>query len=297
MRDSLRNRPIKISRASPYRSLTLIVAMLVLALLLLVLDQAGMLGQLRAQAQTLLSPALQVLRRAGDSVSGIGQGLSDVQQLRAQVDALQQENSQLKAQNLRVQELELENARLREQVRLEQEHPWKLLGAELTATTPDAGRRVVFLAAGSDQGVKPGMAVIGREGSSPPTLIGVIETVGPRSASVLLITDYSSVISVQVYRSGGVTRGIVQGQWQRGSRLKLREVDRAEPLAVGDIVKTAGLTADLDLDLPRAAIVKDIPIGTVETIETDGHSQVAELRPFVDPDRISYAWVLLNQDE
>jgi rod shape-determining protein MreC len=156
---------------------------------------------------------------------------------------------------------------------------------------------VVFLAAGSDQGVKPGMAVIGREGSSPPTLIGVIETVGPRSASVLLITDYSSVISVQVYRSGGVTRGIVQGQWQRGSRLKLREVDRAEPLAVGDIVKTAGLTADLDLDLPRAAIVKDIPIGTVETIETDGHSQVAELRPFVDPDRISYAWVLLNQDE
>jgi rod shape-determining protein MreC len=165
----------------------------------------------------------------------------------------------------------------------------------MTASTPDAGRRVVFLAAGSEQGVKPGMAVIGKEGSSPPALIGVVENVGPRSASVLLITDYSSAISVQIYRSDGVTRGVAQGQWQRGSRLKLRDVDRADPLRVGDTVVTAGLTARFDLDLPRAAIVKDIPIGTVESIQAEGRNEVADLRPFVDPDLVSYVWVLLNQ--
>ena len=43
MRDSLRHRPIKLPRSSPYRSLTLVVALVLLALLLLVLDQAGML--------------------------------------------------------------------------------------------------------------------------------------------------------------------------------------------------------------------------------------------------------------
>jgi rod shape-determining protein MreC len=297
MRDSVRQRPIKLPRPSPYRSLTLVVALLVLALLLLVLDQAGMLGPARAQLQTLLSPILRTLRQIGDGVGGVGQGLTEVTQLRDRVAALEAENSQLKAQNLQVQELELQLSRLEAQLRIEKERPWKLLGADVSSRTPDGGRRVVMLAAGSQQGVKPGMAVIGREGSSPPALIGVVEHVGPRSASVLLITDFSSSISAQVYHSGGVASGVVQGQWQVGSRLRLEGVDRAEPLVAGDVVVTAGLTAQLDAALPRAAIPKDIPIGTLESTQVDGHSQFADIRPFVDPDRVNYAWVLLSQDE
>ena len=61
MRDSLRNRPIKLPRSSPYRSLTLVVALVLLALLLLVLDQAGMLGAIRPQIQTLLTPVMRTL--------------------------------------------------------------------------------------------------------------------------------------------------------------------------------------------------------------------------------------------
>jgi rod shape-determining protein MreC len=297
MRDSVRNRPIKLPRSSPHRSLTLVIALLVLALLLLVLDQASMLGPLRAQAETVLSPAMRILSQVRNSVSGVGQGLSDVQQLRARVAALEQENSQLKSDIIQIQELKLKVARLEQQLRIEKEHPWKLLGADVAASSPDSGRRVVFLAAGGEQGVKPGMAVLGQEGSSPPALIGVVENVGPRSASVLLITDFSSTVSAQIYHSGGVTGGVVQGQWQRGSRLRLEEVDRSERLAVGDVVVTAGLTARLNLELPRSAILKDVPIGTVEAIQADGHSQIADLRPFVDPDRVHYAWILLSQDE
>jgi rod shape-determining protein MreC len=153
------------------------------------------------------------------------------------------------------------------------------------------------LAAGSEQGVRPGMAVIAREGSSPPSLIGVVESVGPGSASVLLITDYSSAVSALVLRSAGQVGGIVQGQWQRGSRLLLQEVSRDDVLAAGDTVVTAGLTAELNADLPRAAIPKNVPIGTVETVRPAGRGQVADLRPFVDPDRVRYAWVILSADE
>jgi rod shape-determining protein MreC len=297
MRDSLRQRPIKLPRSSPYRSLTLVIALVVLALLLLVLDQAGMLGSARAQLQTLLTPIMRTLRQVGDGVGGVGQGLTEVAQLRDRVAALELENSELKSQNLQVQELQLQIARLQAQLRIEQERPWQLLGADVSARTPDGGRRVVMLAAGSQQGIKPGMAVLGREGSSPAALIGVVEHVGPRSASVLLITDFSSAISAQLYHAGGVASGVVQGQWQVGSRLRLEGVDRAEPLVAGAVVVTAGLTARLDASLPRAAILKDIPIGTVEQIQLDGHSQYANIRPFVDPDRVSYAWVLLSQDE
>lgn len=297
MRDSLRNRSIKLPRSSPYRSLTLVAVIFVLALLLVVLDQAGMLGPVRAQAQTLLSPILRTLRQVGDGVGGVGQSLSDVQQLRERVAALEQENGQLKAENIQIQELQLKLERLEAQLRIEKERGWKTLGADVSARSPDGGRRQIMLSVGAEQGVQTGMAVIGREGSSPPALIGVVEQVGPRSASVLLITDFSSSISAQAYDRAGIATGVVRGQWQVGARLRLEAIERAQPLARGDVVFTAGLTAEIDAELPRAAIRKGIPIGTIETIQVDGHNQVADLRPFVDPDRVSYAWVLISQDE
>lgn len=297
MRDSFRNRPLRLPRSSPYRSLRLVSAIFVVVLLLLVLDQANMLGPLRAQVQTLLAPTLRTLRSVGDSVNGVSQSLSEVQQLRDRNSALESENSQLKTENIQVEALKLRLARLEAQLRIEQEHPWKLLGADVSARSPDSGRRLIILSAGSEQGVKPGMAVLGREGSSPAALIGVVENVGPRSASVLLVTDFSSSVSAQIYHSSGIATGIVQGQWQVGSRLRLEAIDRAEPLRVGDPVFTAGLSAQLDADLTRAAIVKGVPIGTVESLQIDGHNQVADIRPFVDPDRASYVWVLLSQDE
>jgi rod shape-determining protein MreC len=297
MRDSLRNRPYKLPRSSPHRSLRLVSAIFVIALLLLVADQGGLLGPVRAQLQTWLSPVLGTLRRVGDGVNGVGQSLSEVQQLRDRVTALEAENSRLAAENIQTKELLLRISRLEEQLRIEQKRPWQLLGADVSARSPDGGRRVIILSVGSEQGVKPGMAVIGREGSSPESLVGVVENVGPRSASVLLITDFSSSISTQVYYDGGIATGVVQGQWQVGSRLKLDAIDRAEPLREGDVVFTAGLTAQMDAELPRAAIVKGIPIGTLEVLEVDGHQQTAGVRPFVDPDRVSYVWVLLSQDE
>jgi rod shape-determining protein MreC len=297
MRDSLRNRPIKLPRSSPYRSLRLVSAIFVIGLLLVIADQAGMLGPARAQIQTLVNPVLATLRRVGDGLGGVGQSLSEVQQLRDRIAALEQENGQLKAENIQAQELLLRVERLEQQLRIEQQRPWKLIGADVSARTPDGGRRVIMLSVGSEQGVEPGMAVIGREGSSPEALIGVVENVGPRSASVLLITDYSSSISAQIYHAGGIATGVVQGQWQVGSRLKLEAIDRAEPLRQGDVVFTAGLTAQVDAALPRAAIVKGIPIGTIETTEVAGHEQSADIRPFVDPDRVSYVWVLLSQDD
>jgi rod shape-determining protein MreC len=274
-----------------------VVALLVLALLLLIADQAGMLGSTRSQAASLLSPVLQTLSRVGNSIGGVGQGLSDIQRLRDRVASLEQENSQLKAQVITSQALEQENARLREQLGIQKQRPWKLLGVDVSTRTPDEGRRVVLLAAGSDQGVKPGMAVIAKEGGSPEALIGVVETVGPGSASVLLITDFASSVSGLVYHSGDSSEGIVQGRWQTGSRLRIEQVDRALPLAAGDVVVTAGLTARLDAYLPRAAIPKGVPIGVIERAQADGHSQVAELRPFVDPDRVRYVWVILSQGE
>ena len=293
----IRDRRLKIPQSSPYRAWTLVIALILLALLLLVLDRSGMLGPVRTPAETLINPALTAMRRVGDTLAGVGRELDEVQELRAEVEALRAENSQLKADSIKVQELALENEHLREQVRIEKDQPWQLLGADVSTHTPDAGRRLMTLAVGSEKGVKPGMAVIARDGSSPPALIGVVESVGQRNANVLLITDYSSAVSAIVYHQGVQAGGIVQGQWQRGSRLLLQEVQRSDTIATGDVVVTAGLTAELNQELPRAAIPRDVPIGTVEEVRLAGRGQVADLRPFVDPDQVRYAWVILSADE
>ena len=294
MRDYARNRPIKLPRPAPYRSLMLVLALIVLALLLLIADQGGLLGPVRSRATSLLSPLLQGFSRVGESVNGVGEGISNLQQLRERVAALETENSQLKDRIIASQALEQENTRLREQLGIEEQRPWKLLGADVSTRTPDEGRRVVVVAVGSDQGVQPGMAVIAKTGGSPEALVVVVDEVGPHSASVLLITDFASAVSAVVYHGSETADGIAQGRWQRGSRLWLEQVDRSLTLASGDVVVTAGLTAKLDATLPRAAIPRGVPIGTVESSQADGHSQMAEVRPFVDPDQVRYVWVILG---
>lgn len=296
MRDTARNRSSRLNRSAPYRPIWLAVVLIVLALVLVLLDHAGSLGSLRAQGVSLLSPALGGLSGVGQSLGGLGQGLGDNDHLRAQVQQLQATVSALEAGRIKSEAALLENQQLRKELKIEQERPWKLLGASVAAHSPDVGRHTLLLTVGSAQGVEPGMAVIGQDGASPPALIGVVDTVQPNSASVLLITDYGSTISARVYHAGSVTDGVVQGQWQRGAWLKLDQIDRSAVLAPGDTITTAGLTARFGLDLPRASIPQNVPIGTVVSLSQQGHNQSADVRPYVDPSQVRYAWVILTAD-
>ena len=126
----------------------------------------------------------------------------------------------------------------------------------------------------------------------------------PPDEPVTLGRDASNMVVLQstFVSKRHATVGIEGGQFvvrdlksANGTRVN-GETATLTPLAPGDVVVTAGLTAQLDTDLPRAAIPKGVPIGTIEQAQADGHGQTAELRPFVDPDRIRFAWVILDPD-
>ena len=298
MRDSAHNRSLRFNRtASPLRSLALVLVLLVLALALVLLDRSGRLTPVRTQLVSLLGPLLAVAQRTGDQLGGVGRGLSDVQQLREHNAALEQRVSVLRDKELQNDALKRENEQLRKQLQIEQKQPWKLQRVDVVAVTPDVGRHVMMISAGSEDKVKVGMAVIGQEGGSPTALVGVVEQVSPHGARVLLISDFTSEITVKLLHQGAVTDGVVKGQFQRGTWLRLEEVDRSVPLAIGDQVSTAGLTAKMNLDLPNAAIPSSIPIGIVERVWTEGYRQFADLRPYLTPDQVRYAWVILSHDD
>ncbi len=302
MRDLLDDRPIKLRRdrsgaPAGLRVLVIAFALCLLVGALLFFDRQGRLAFLHQPLQYAAATSATVLSGLRNTVSDSLDGPWGQTALELRIAALERENSRLSDELLRREQAEVENVFLRQQLAIEREQPWSLVGAEVTVRSPDAGRRIMLLARGQHDGLSPGMAVIGQLRGGPTGLVGIVESVGPNTAQVLLITDIGSQISGRVIHDGRAGVGLVRGQWQRGSRLRIEQVDRATPLAIGDPVVTAGLTAALNLPFDLAAVPPNIPIGSIEQVGTSEQYQHAELRPFVDPDQVRYVWVILSQDD
>jgi rod shape-determining protein MreC len=303
MRDYLDTRPIKLraehlSHPASRRPFVLALLLGLIAGSLIFLDYQGVLTPARAVFQQALSPVAQRLTNLRDSTRDFWAGLRDIHRLREENVYLRQQIGSLQADLIARERILVENTWLRQQLGIQSRQPWELVGAEVVVHSPDAGRRVMTIACGREEGVRVGMAVIGQTEREPAALVGIVEEVASHTANVLLITDAGSRVSARVLHDGSSTLGLVQGQWQLGSRLRLEQLDREIPLSIGQVVVTAGLTSELALPLPMAHVPDGIPIGTIETLlDRDDLTQFAELRPYVDPDRVRYVWIVLNHDD
>jgi rod shape-determining protein MreC len=186
----------------------------------------------------------------------------------------------------RIQRLERENARLRQQLRAERmdrgraQQLDRLLGTAglggyriVTAEVISAGEgleETVTIDVGSSDGVRPDMTVITGDG-----LVGRVTRVGPNTATVLLITDAASSVGGRLEGSNEI--GIVQGGGRSGgSTLSFQLLDSNAPIQVGQRIVSFGSDGD-------RPYVPGVPIGTVTRIErTPGTlTRTAQVRPFV----------------
>lgn len=186
----------------------------------------------------------------------------------------------------RIQRLESENQRLREQVRAGRldrrraEQLDRLLGTAglggyriVTAQVISAGEgleQTVSIDAGSADGVRPDMTVITGDG-----LVGRVTKVGPGTATVLLVTDAASSVGGRLEGSGEI--GIVQGGGRRAhSILTFQLLDSNAEIHPGQRIVSFGSQGD-------RPYVPGVPIGTVTRIErTPGSlTRSVVVRPFV----------------
>jgi rod shape-determining protein MreC len=226
----------------------------------------------------------------GDSIETV-RGTSALQR---RVAALEQEVSDLRQANLRLQGLQAENDRLKVELGVRQTYEWMTVGAVVVQANAENGRRMIRIDRGRVDGLQLGMPVVAKEGGSPAALIGIVDALYAQTADVLLITDYGSSISAHTTQPTPA-KGLVIGQWQVGDRIKLVDVDPGTLLAPGDYVVTSGLSKEFAIDTPMARVPADIPIGTVTRIDRTSHTQSATLQPFVDPDRVRDVWVITGQ--
>ena len=133
----------------------------------------------------------------------------------------------------RMAELSSENLRLRNLLHASELLQHNVLVAELIGASPDPLTHTILINRGKDYEISKGQTVLDSEG-----LMGQVIEVYGSSSKVLLISDSSHALPVQVSRNG--MRSIVEG---RGSykKLRLRYVTPASDIAIGDLLTSSGL--------------------------------------------------------
>jgi rod shape-determining protein MreC len=162
---------------------------------------------------------------------------------------LREERLLLNSRLQRFAVVEEENRRLRELLESSIQLRERVLVAELLAVEMEPFRRQIVINKGRREGAYDGQPVVDAAG-----IIGQVIHVGPFSSTVLLITDPSHAIPVQVNRNG--LRAIAVGTG-RDNVLLLEHLPTNADIRRGDLVVSSGLGHRF----PRG-----YPVGTVADI-------------------------------
>ena len=223
------------------------VLAVVLSLVLMVLDHRFAHLQQVRNALAFLTYPLQLL--AGLPVSAT-LWLQEITATRGQLLAenaqLREENLKLRADLQKYENLQAENIRLRNLLDASYKVGDRVLIAELSAVDLDPYKQQVVINKGTASGAYAGQAVLDAD-----AVMGQIVQVTPFSSTVLLITDPSHSIPVQVLRSGLRTIAVGSG---RVNELDLPYLPTNSDIREGDLLVTSGLGGKFPSGYPVARV-------------------------------------------
>lgn len=229
---------------APLALLTLYVA---LSVSLLVVDaRFQTLGLLRQALSVFTHPLQQVARTPLVAVDRVGDYFASIDRLQAENATLRRQQLERAPAQLHVEQLEVENARLRRLLEVrERQHARGQVTQILRAARDPFSRRVVV-----DKGTQDGI-VAGRPVVDDAGVVGQVTRVFPFVSEVTLITDKDQAIPVQIVRNG--LRSVVFGLGD--GRLELRFMPANADVQNGDLLVTSGLDGIFLPGFPVARVV------------------------------------------
>ncbi len=204
----------------------------------------------------------------------VGTFISDVKNFRsvdAQNQELKKEVSRLKEQLNYFKQVEVENQQLRKMNNYTTNGVNYLLSSRVLGSSGSGFTRTFFVDAGAKDGVKKYQGVI-----VDGYLVGQINSVGSNYSKMILLSDASSKIPVQVERTK--TRAFLIGD--NTNYPQLAHFEKQEPVQIGDVIVTSGMGENLPAGLP---------IGIVGSISEDNGIIV---QPFVSESNIDYIKII-----
>lgn len=249
-------------------------------------DAARSLQRVTARA---LDPVRQSIAGIGDGVAGVFGVIGEIDRLRTENDELRQRVAGAEQRIAELEEAAAENAQLRELLGLTRSLEMDLLPVRIISRDPSNFTWEVGIDAGSDDGLRPGLPVIG-SAQGAGALAGTVVSVGPDTATVRMIVDTRSSVVAIDQQSRAL--GLIQGQL--GGQLVMVQVDVTDELAVGDTAVTAGLS--LSDAVARSPYPRGLLIGVVQAVEADPNAltQTGFVRPSLDFSRLDRLLVVLD---
>ncbi|MCG8428624.1 MAG: rod shape-determining protein MreC [Chromatiales bacterium] len=198
---------------------------------------------------------------------------------------LRKENILLQAQQQKLAALEAENMRLRDLLESSFKIGDRVLVSELIAVDLDPFKQQVLINKGSSSGIYQGQPVLDAN-----AVMGQVIHVNRFTSTVLLLTDSSHALPVQVNRNG--LRTVAMGTGKIGE-LELPHLPNNADIQVGDLLVTSGLGGRFPPGYPVAEIT------SVKT-EPGQHFAHVTARPTAHLDRTREAllvWTLTPFEE
>lgn len=248
-------------------------ALVFLCLVLLILSRLdyGPLRELRNGFTDLAAPVLEAASLPAARVRIAWQRLSSYADVFSELEALRDENLRLRQWEWQAKRLERRLAHMRSLLNAVEEPALQFKSSRVIADARGPFARSVLLNVGSEQGVKPGYAVI-----NPDGLVAHVVHVGATASRALLLNDLNSRIPVLVGPMSA--RAVLAGDNAGRPRLEFMPEDDGS-IYEGDEVYTSGD----DGFLPRG-----LRIGVVEAAGPAGRV----VRPYAKLDELEYVSVL-----
>lgn len=210
-------------------------------------------------------------------LDGVSDNFVDTNKLQIENKALREQLREKNADLLLLDQLKVENQRLRlllnSPLRTDE---YKKIAEVLTAET-DVYRQQIVINQGEKDGAYVGQPVIDEKG-----VIGQIISVGADTSRVLLLTDVTHSIPVQVLRND--VRVIASGTGHT-DELTLDNVPRSVDIEKGDLLVTSGL---------GGRFIEGYPVAVVQSVSRDGSNYFATVKakPLAELERLRYVLLL-----
>ena len=255
-----------------------------MALILMILDhRTSVLQPLRSFISIVTYPIYLVADAPQEVSQWFTEVTTDEQTVLEQNQELKKEKMRLKARLQKLKALEAENLRLRNLLDSSFKVGERVLIAELSSVELDPYRQQIVISKGSRSGVFKGQPVLDAN-----AVMGQVVSTSPLHSTVMLITDASHALPVQVLRNGLRTVAVGTGNIDS---LNLPFLARNADIVQGDQLVTSGLGGIFPPGYPVATV-------TSVTQEPGQHFATISAEPLAHLDRsreVLLVWIIKQQ--
>ncbi|KKD60030.1 rod shape-determining protein MreC [Grimontia sp. AD028] len=265
----------------PSLQLRLFFALLISASLMLADSRLGAFTNFRYLLNSLVAPLQYASNVPRDLLDNVFRQFTSHQQLLIDNTKLKEEVLLLRSGQLILDQLEQENQRLRELLGSPFVRDERKMVAEVMAVDSDPYKHQVMIDKGRTNGVYEGQPVINERG-----IVGQVSYVGAHNSRVLLITDPTHAIPVQVVRND--IRVIASGRGDNDN-IQLENIPSSTDIEPGDMLVTSGL---------GGVFPEGYPVARVASFSFDNKRPFAQVdaKPEVQFDRLRYLLLVWPTD-